>query len=508
MSIAYEVRSDTYFDSVTLMLVGSEIEKIDGVEEAVIGMATDYNLDSLRRLDMFQPEFEEASTNDLILCVKATSDEIASSALAETDKKLQEQESSSGGTTDYEPPTQEGAAEMMPDANVVLISIPGEYAADEAHEALDNDRHVMLFSDNVSLEEELELKKKAVDKGLLMMGPDCGTSIINNVPLAFSNVVRSGNIGLVAASGTGLQETSSIIHQLGFGITQGIGVGGRDLSAEIEGRMTLLAAKALARDDATDLITLISKPPAKSILDDLYSELKAIDKPVVIYFIGADPEVIEAEGFTAANNLEEAAIKTCQLAGDAEIDPLLTDDEITARAADVELDGKYLRGLYSGGTLCDEAQRLLLDRLEEIYSNTPVEGSHELEDLYESQKHTVIDLGEDEFTEGRAHPMIDPTLRQERIVQELTDPETAIVLLDVVLGYGSNPDMAGALVEAIEEGRQKADHQPVVAASLCGTEDDPQGYTEQKETLESAGVHVFPSNVSMVKFAEQCFKKD
>lgn len=508
MSLAYEIQSDTYYDSVTLMLVASEIEKLDGVEEAVVGMATDYNLDSLQRLDMYQDEFDELTPNDLILSVKTDTDESAEAALEEANEQLSEKGGSSGGETDYEPPTQEGAAEMMPDANVVMISIPGEYAADEAHEALDNDRHVMLFSDNVSLEEELELKEKAVDKGLLMMGPDCGTSIINNVPLAFSNVIRSGNIGLVAASGTGLQETSSIIHQLGYGITQGIGVGGRDLSAEIEGRMTLLAARALARDEETDLITLISKPPAESILDDLYSELKAIDKPVVIYFIGADPEVIEAEGFTAANDLEEAAIKTCQLAGDEDIDPLLSDSEIAERADGVELDGQYLRGLYSGGTLCDEAQRLLLDRLDEIYSNTPVEGSHKLEDLYESQKNTVIDLGEDEFTQGRAHPMIDPALRQERIVQELTDPETAMVLLDVVLGYGSNPDMAGALVEAIEEGQQKAEHEPVVAASICGTEDDPQGYQKQKETLEAAGVHVFPSNVSMVKFAENCFKKD
>ncbi len=506
MEVITKIKQDTYYDSVTLMLVSSEIEKMEAVEEAMIGMGTDYNIESLQRLDMFGTEHEDATPNDLILTVKAADAKAGEKAIETAEEKLKEKSQSSGGVSAYNPPTQERAADMLPGANMVLISVPGEHAAKEAHEALDNDRHVMLFSDNVSLDEELELKEKAVKKGLLMMGPDCGTSIINGVPLAFANAVRGGNIGLVAASGTGLQETTSIIHQLGGGISQAIGVGGRDLSAQIEGRMTLLAARALDRDDNTDVITLISKPPDETILAPLLKELNSLSKPVVIYFIGADQAKIEAEGFTAAGDLENAAVQSCRLAGVDAADSLINQAEIEQKAAKIQLSGPYLRGLYSGGTLCDEAQRILHDRLDEIYSNTPVEGCHELEDLYQSKAHTIIDLGEDEFTQGRAHPMIDPTLRKERIVQEMQDPEVGIILLDVVLGYGAHPDMAGALVEAIEEGKSAADSPPLVAASICGTDQDPQNYEQQKNTLEEAGVYVFPSNVSMVKFAYQLFE--
>ncbi len=506
MATAHRIKKDTYYDSVTLMLTSSDLEKIKGVEEAIVGMGTDYNIDSLKRLDLYREEFDELTPHDLIFCVKAKDKQTAQSALEKAQELLTEKKSTGSTQSEYTPPTQSSAAEMIPDANMVLISVPGEYAASEADEALDNDRHVMLFSDNVSLDEELQLKEKAVDKGLLMMGPDCGTAIINNKPLAFANVVRRGNIGVVAASGTGLQEVTSIIHRLGYGISQGIGVGGRDLSEKIKGRMTLLSARALDEDDDTQVILLISKPPAESILDNLLDDLKSLDKPTVIFFIGADPEEIKKEGFTAASNLEEAAIKTCELAGDKKLQPLMTAGEIEEAAS--RFDGQYIRGLYSGGTLCDEAQLLLADTLEEIYSNTPVEGCRELEDLYVSQKHTIIDLGEDEFTRGRAHPMIDPTLRQERIVQEFKDEQTGIIMLDVVLGHGSHPDMAGALVEAINEGQNSSTHHPLVLATLCGTADDPQNYSEQKNKLEQAGVSVFPSNVSMIRFARQCLKKD
>lgn len=508
MDSAYQIKKDTYYDSVTLMLTSSDVEKIEGVEEAIVGMATDYNLDSLERLDLYREEFDELTPHDLIFCIKAEDKKTAESAIEEAEKLLTEKESGGGGQSDYTPPTQSSAADILPEANMVLISVPGEYAAEEAHEALDNGRHVMLFSDNVSEEEELELKEKAVDKNLLMMGPDCGTAIINNKPLAFSNVVREGNIGIVAASGTGLQEVSSIIHRMGYGISQGIGVGGRDLSEKIEGRMTLQSARALDRDDDTDVILLLSKPPAESILDDLLDELKSLDKPTAIFFIGADPKTIRSEGFTAAVNLEDAAIKTCELLSGETLDPLVTEKEIKEKASRAEFDGQYVRGLYSGGTLCDEAQLLMVDQLDQIYSNTPVEGSLQLEDLYESQEHTIIDLGEDEFTRGRAHPMIDPTLRKQRIVQEFEDQQAGIIMVDVVLGHGSHPDMARALVEAIEEGQKKASHNPLVLATLCGTEDDPQEFNEQKEKLEQAGVYVFPSNVSMIRFAQQCLKKD
>ena len=508
MESIYKIKNDTYYDSVTLMLVASEIKQLRGIEEAMVGMGTDYNLDSLKRLEMTTPELERVTPNDMVIAVKAVDKERAVAAIKQTEKKLTEKSSSSGGVGEYNPPTQEGAVNMLPKANLVLISIPGEFATREADRALEAGRHVMLFSDNISLEEELELKQKAVKKGLLMMGPDCGTSIINGTPLAFANAVRSGSIGLVAASGTGLQETSSLIHRLGGGISQAIGVGGRDLSAKIGGRMTELAARALDRDPNTEIITLISKPPEAAVFNQLLEKLEALDKPVVIYFIGADPEVIRERGFIAATDLEDAAVQSCRLAGIENVAPPLSEDEITEKAVGVELPGRYLRGIYSGGTLCDEAQRLLQKIPGTIYSNTPVEGCKKLEEVYRSVEHTIIDLGEDEFTRGRAHPMIDPTLRKERIIEEMQADGVGIILLDLVLGYGAHPNMAAELREAIEAGREKNAAAPVVAASICGTEDDPQDYRHQQKLLEAAGVHVFPSNVAMVKFADKCLTED
>src|SRR5690606_14776291 len=125
---------------------------------------------------------------------------------------------------------------------------PGVYAAFEAFRALENNLNVMMFSDNVTVEDEIKLKDLAVKKDLLMMGPDCGTAIINGVGLCFANKIKRGPIGLVAASGTGLQEVTVLIDQFGGGISQAIGVGGRDLSKDVMGRMTLHAINALNAD--------------------------------------------------------------------------------------------------------------------------------------------------------------------------------------------------------------------------------------------------------------------
>ncbi|MBU1106645.1 MAG: acyl-CoA synthetase FdrA [Candidatus Riflebacteria bacterium] len=505
MVISHLIKKQTYFDSVTLMLIGSQVKKLPGIDSTVVGMCTDYNIDSLKRLDMYQSVFDGLTPNDLIICIRAADQKTADAGIAEVEKRLSTRQKQSG-SVELPPSTQEGAAARLPDANMVLISVPGEYAAREAELALNNGRHVMLFSDNVSIEEELRLKTIGVSKELLVMGPDCGTAIINGTPLAFANAVRSGNIGLVAASGTGLQEVTSTIHRLGSGISQAIGVGGRDLSEKIGGKMTLLATRALAEDPATKVIVLLSKPPAESVLKSLYAELKGISKKIVIYFIGADPKTIEEQGFVAAKNLEDAAIKACDLSSGKQHKPEFSDAQITAMAADGKMSGKYLRGLYSGGTLCDEAQRILQPIVVEISSNTPVKGCKEMADVYTSTGHCIIDLGDDNFTRGKAHPMIDPAYRSERLEKEIADPEAGLILFDVVLGYGSHLDMASEMVAAIQLGRKKSGRQPLLAACICGTHEDPQNYERQKAILEEAGVKVFPTNVAMVRFGQLCLE--
>ncbi|MBF0501538.1 MAG: acyl-CoA synthetase FdrA [Candidatus Riflebacteria bacterium] len=508
MTIRHQIRQNTYFDSVTLMLVTNQVKKIEGVELAVVGMGTDYNIDSLKRLGLYKHEFDAITPADLVLCVQTADEASGDAALIAAEKLLTAKKNIKGGTSrEAIPVSQEASAKMLAGANFTLISVPGAHAAREATISLNAGRHVMLFSDNVTIEEELALKEKAVAKELLVMGPDCGTAIINGVPLAFANVVRRGEIGLVAASGTGLQEVTSIIHRLGFGVSQAIGVGGRDLSEKIGGRMTLLGAQALANDPQTKALVLISKPPAEKTLEHLYRELKQIYKPIVIYFIGADPDEIRKAGFTPALNLEDAAIKACELAGKKPISPLMTDDQIADKVSGLQLPGKWLRGLYSGGTLCDEAQRLLFDSIPEITSNTPVKGAAKLDDIFKSEKNAIIDLGDDEFTRGKAHPMIDPSLRQERIVAEMADQETGLILLDIVLGYGSHMDMAGEMASAIVSGEKRARRRPAIFATICGTEDDPQVFSLQAKKLEEIGVFVFPSNVSMIKAVKAVFSQ-
>ncbi len=501
MTVKSLMKRNTYFDSVTLMQIGSTVKKEPGIRNAVVGMGTDFNIDSLKRLDLFVAELRDATPNDLLICVDAEDEARAAAGVALAEKLMTERKSAKTGEGDYAPPTLRGALERLPGANVVLVSLPGRFAAREVRTALEAGRHVMLFSDNVTVEEELDLKELAVEKGLLMMGPDCGTAIVNGVPLAFANKVRRGEIGVVAASGTGLQEVTALIHRFGCGITQAIGVGGRDLSEKIGGRMTLLAARALAADPATKVLLLVSKPPAAATLPALFSELQNVGKPVVVYFIGADPAAIRAAGFEPAENLEDAARRAVRRSSERDVPPLLSDDKLAARASKAKMTGPCVRALYSGGTLCDEAQRVLLPVLGEIRSNTPVKGALPLADIHRSEGHTIVDLGDDDFTRGRAHPMIDPAARVERIAAEFADPATGLLMLDVVLGYGSHPDMAGEMAAAVVAARAKTGKSPVVAATILGTDEDPQGYDGQKAKLEEAGIEVFPSNVLLCRYA-------
>jgi len=390
---------------------------------------------------------------------------------------------------------------QFPDANLVHISIPGKYVKWEAEKALERGLNLFIFSDNVPVEDELELKKIARKKSLLVMGPDCGTAIINGVALGFANVVRRGKIGIVAAAGTGLQEVSCLIHKAGCGISQGIGTGGRDLSKEIGGITMLQGIKALENDPDTRIIVLISKPPAKEVANKIIGEVKKGKKPFVINFLGAKLER-ETKRIHFASTLEEAAYKAIALSKREGYKPEVFKKRIISlakrKSSRLKNKQKYIRGIFSGGTLCDEAMLILKDLIGDIYSNIPLKPSLKLKNSNLSQRNSLVDLGDDEFTKGRPHPMIDFSLRNERIIQEARDPRTAVILLDIVLGYGAHPDPANALAPAIKKARER---NISVVASLCGTEDDPQDYEKQKRELEKMGVIVMPSNAQAARFA-------
>lgn len=491
----YEVRRGAYYDSVVLMQLQRRLLGLPGVLDAGVVMATQANCDLLAANHLL-PQAISPSPDDLLIVVKAESDEIAQAALSEVDTLLLRRKPSAV-SQDFRPRSLSSAVKQLPEANWVLISVPGRYAAGVAREALELNKHVFLYSDNVSLEDEIALKKTAREKGLLVMGPDCGTAIINDTGLGFANHVRRGPIGLVGASGTGLQAVTAQIHNLGGGISHAIGTGGRDLKSEVGAITAQQALHLLGRDSETKVIVLISKPPSSDVVTRLMSLAQESGKPVVVYFIGYPPPARNAGNIYFAVSLSEAA----ELAVRA-----LDDWETASPKSDSPIAGRYVRGLFSGGTLAYETLLGLQAFLTPIYSNAPISKSQALDDPLHSKAHTIIDLGDEFFMVGRLHPMIDNDLRIRRMKQEAEDSAVGLILFDVVLGEGSHADPAGELVPVIREIRAQRNDGLEFAAILIGTEEDPQNLQAQLDLLNGAGVTVFRTASEAVQHISMKFR--
>jgi FdrA protein len=504
------IKTGEYHDSVSLMLVARELSQMHGVADAAVVMATEANKGILKQAGLLTAEAEVASPNDLVIAVSGLSQTLEE-ALAEAEKLLRKKQAAHEGGA-FRPKTLRGAVKTDPAANVAVISVAGRYATDEAWDALHAGLHVLLFSDNVSLEDEVALKQYAVDHGLLLMGPGAGTAILNGIALGFANVIPVGPVGIVSAAGTGLQEVSTLLAKAGVGITQGIGTGGRDLKAEVGALMMLSGLKALQADLATQVIVLVSKPPAEVVARKVLAQVAQSDKPTVVCLLGGEITGLSSPSHKIARTLEEAAFLAVSLVtprGALEetfppADAGMSHDPGVLRRP-LAPGQRYLRGLFSGGTLCYEAQVIWRDLLPlPVLSNAPLDSRHQLPNSNRSQGHSAVDLGEEEFTVGRPHPMIDNDLRIRRIIQEANDPEVAVLLLDVVLGYGAHPDPAGELVPAIQRARRIASDDGrglLVIASVTGTEEDPQRLSVQVQALERGGVIVCPSNAAAARLA-------
>ena len=507
MVMAQRSIRNLYRDSVSLMQLSEKIRVMPGIRQASAVMATENNISLLVEAGLLG-QAVPPSPNDLLIIVEGQDEALAYAALDEAASLLQQRPAAeSGGEARSIPPRSIGMGlESMPGANFALISTPGEYATAEALKALKHGLHVMMFSDNVSGEDEILLKTYSSAHNLLFMGPDCGTAIINGIPLGFANVVRRGDIGIVAASGTGLQQVSSLIDRYGGGVSQAIGTGGHDLSATVGGITMKQGIAALAADPMTRVIVLVSKPPSPQVMAGVLAEAEKSGKPVVIVFIGADPASLTRGRLVGVKTLaaaSRAAVglslgqSTPEEAGSSL--PIVIPD-----LQELQPGQKYIRGLFSGGTFCFEALLLLGQALGPVYSNIPLRPEQRLVNVWKSQGHTAIDLGEDEFTVGRLHPMLDNDLRIRRLQQEAANPEVAVILLDVVLGYGSHMDPAGELVPAIAQARQIASNGGrglVFVASVCGTQGDPQGLAAQENALRRAGVLLAESNAQAAEIA-------
>ncbi len=487
------VRRAFYLDSVALMRLSQRLSDLPEVETAALMIGTPSNKQILAKAGLLAADGEDATPGDLIIALRAASGGAGEAALSEAEALLDDPSTKGGGAVDWQPRTLIAAADCLTGTGLALISVPGEFATAEARQALAKNLHVMVFSDNVSIEDEQALKREACERGLLLMGPDCGTALIAGTPLAFANQIPEGDIGIVSASGTGLQEVSSLIARGGRGVSHGIGVGSRDLGDAIEGVMTLAAIDALDQDPRTRHIVLLSKPPGAAVAQRVLDRVAKSAKPFTVCFLG----VAGVDGPANARLVETLTAAAEDALGGAAIGIAEAVRRDTERCAGTL--GKercWVHGLYSGGTLCAEAQIVLQAAGEEVCSNVPVPGAAILDDGV--AVHRLVDLGADEYTVGRPHPMIEPKVRQEPLTKSLADPEVAVVLLDVVIGHGAHPDPTGAVVEVLAgTGGDK----PAVVASVCGTEGDPQVLSVQARILEEAGVIVAPSNARAAEIA-------
>jgi FdrA protein len=506
------VEKNRYFDSVFLLRISRELEDLPGIMKAVVAMGTPANLENLERVGFVLDDTAgRALPTDLVIAVEAASESVLEQARTRLTELLAGFPGSASEAV-ARPSTLAEAIAVDPKLNLALISVPGAYAAREARRALDRGLHVFLFSDNVSLEDEIALKDEAAARGLLLMGPDCGTAILNGIPIGFANVVHRGPVGIVGASGTGIQEISSLIDRLGGGVSQAIGTGGRDLSEPVAARSTLAGIDALADDPDTTVLVVVSKAPSPAVADLVLQRLHKVNKPAVVQFVAAAARKPE-RGIAFATTLDKAARLACRKAGlavSAEAEPPGF-APVTFRS-----EQGSVRGFFCGGTLCQEAWAILHDAGLEVRSNVAAEKRFRVGAEAATADataggpaidgHVLWDLGDDAFTVGRPHPMIEPDLRDRHVAAAGADPSVAVILVDCVLGYAAHADPAGSLARAAEEARaaaHKAKRPLIILASVTGTTRDPQGYDAQRRTLESAGVLVAETNALAAECAAQ-----
>ncbi|MEO7006240.1 MAG: hypothetical protein ABI275_05415 [Terrimesophilobacter sp.] len=488
MSIVITFFPDMYVDSVVQLSGMRAMREIEGVTWASAAMATPANLATLKEQGVDAADLVGKGANDFFLIVIAASDDLAHEALeAGRSAVFSSSESAVGPATEAPIRSLRDALIRQPDSNVAVVSVPGEYATLAAYQSLARGLHVLLFSDNVPLEKEIELKKFARSKGLLVMGPGAGTALLGGGALGFANVVRPGRVGVVAAAGTGAQEVMSLLDRWGAGVRVVIGLGGRDLHEEVGGIMAQSAIAALRDDPDVDVILFVSKPPAESVATSVLAVAEpgpGADTPIVAALIGLPSTFAAPRGVVMADSLESGVVATMRKLGlDAPDTTVISGPTVEQVCERLAPERTLVRGLFSGGTLCYESQVLLGRVLGKVWSNVPIDPELGLPAPHGS--HQCLDLGEEEYTKGRPHPMIDPEARVALLREHGQDPQVAAIILDVVLGHGANADPAGVFAPVCQE--VMADGGPQIIAYVLGTDQDPQGFADQREQLVRAG---------------------
>lgn len=481
------VRRGAYADSVALMRLSSELSAQGGVAQVAVMIGTPANKEILADAGLLDETGQKAEPGDMIVAIRADSEASATAAFELAEGRLNE--GLGGAQTNgasWRPRTLRAAVAAQPEASLAIISVPGAFAAAEARKALRRGLNALVFSDNVPVEQERALKEEARERGLIVMGPDCGTAILGGVPIGFANVVPRGRFGIVGASGTGTQEVSCLLARHGAGVSHAIGVGGRDLSDAIGGISTLTALDMLDADAGTEHVILISKPPSPSVAGIIAARIAQSPKDFTLCFLGADAMVLP-DNAGLASTLKGAALAALGLPAGESWHP---------EKAAASLKGNRIVGLYTGGTLAAEAQVILLQAGLAVSSNAPIPGAARLSD--QTTGHCLIDLGDDAYTRGRPHPMIEPSVRSAPLRDACRDATIGVILADVVIGHGAHADPAGEFLKSLESARSD---RPLIVASVTGTDDDPQDRSRQIERLQEAGIVVAPTNADAAAFA-------
>lgn len=503
MGVYAKIEKNRYIDSLETLFATTVLNEQPGIEIGYIGMCNSTFRDVIKDIDLMTDEITSCSENEYVIVARADSREAFDRAVDEVNKNMETKDS---GKEAVEYDTTEEALAAHPKVNLVQIAVPGDCALEEAKKALCAGKHICVFSNNVSFEDERKMKELARKKGLLCMGPDCGVANINGSALVLSSINHRGPFGIVGASGTGIQHVAAMLHEAGSGVTQTIGVGGNDLKDPIGGISMLMGLDALEQDPETKYIIVISRKPGEKTLPVVCDKIKGLTKPSVVLFMGCERKIVEATGAVYAKDLDDCGIRALKLIGmDYSLGTEEELDEIAKEAVEgMAPEQKYVRGAYSGGTYMDEAMHAMYDEIGDVWSNCPLNPEYQLKDSYQSVENTVIDYGEEEFTLGRPHPAIDPGIRKPAVLREAADPEVAVICLDFILTPPGHPDPAGFLLDDIKKAQKMAEKRKgklVFIASVLGTTADFQDIRAQEQKLREAGVIVCSSNARAARLA-------
>ena len=502
--ICVKIEKNKYVDSLETLFTTGVLNDQKGIEIGYVNMANKAMKEALKAEEMLTPEIEALSDSDFVIAAKCDSQASFDNALAVISRDIHGEKKESKKTYS----STVDALSAHKEANLCSIAVPGEYALEEVTKALNLGLHCVVFSNNVPLEDERKMKELAREKGLLCMGPDCGVANINGSALVLASINNRGPFGICGATGTGIQHVAAILHECGTGVSQTIGTGGNDLKEKVGGIMMQMGIDALEADSETKYIILISRKPADSVLEPLYQKIEKCTKPVVVFFMGEDKETVEKRGGIYASNLDDCAEKALNLIGKTfkkETDEEIR--EIAKKACENRPSSqRYLRGLYTGGTYMDEAMRAMTGVIGDIYSNAPLEERLRLSDSTVTKENSCIDYGEEEFTQGRPHPAIDPSIRKPFILKEAMDKEVAVIILDFILTPPGHMDPCGYVLDDVKKAMEEAEKEGrklVVIGVVLGTDADLQNKSEQVTKMKDAGVIMAKTNYSAALIASE-----